>query len=366
MIARHTHESHSELDVLLVGPFPPPLGGISVHVERLAAAMHHAGFNVAVLNHFNSRRRHPLVVGSLRRNPLRYWLVLRSVSPRILHYHDANWLTFLATAAAVRRRRGQVAIVTVHGHNLDRYLDASRPRRVGVMRWAFDAFDVVIAVSSDVANVLRSSLPDREIVVLPAYLPPPPTAEVPALSETTRQFLEAGHPSLVVAAYRLTADDRGRTVYGLDFALTLFVALACDHPDLRLALFVAQPPSSRREKRRLGALRQLAADAAVSHRLHVTFGEPLIAAFAHDCLFLRPSSTDGDAVAVREALAAGIRVIASDVVQRPEGAESLPLRNEAWQAAVKSAMVGPSVRSRHIALDDPSVSLLATYRSLLS
>ena len=36
-------------------------------------------------------------------------------------------------------------------------------------------------------------------------------------------------------------------------------------------------------------------------------------------IYIRPTRTDGDSVAVREALDAGVKVVASDVCKRPEG-----------------------------------------------
>jgi len=36
-------------------------------------------------------------------------------------------------------------------------------------------------------------------------------------------------------------------------------------------------------------------------------------------IYLRPTSTDGDAVAIREALSLGTPVVASDIVSRPQG-----------------------------------------------
>jgi hypothetical protein len=56
---------------------------------------------------------------------------------------------------------------------------------------------------------------------------------------------------------------------------------------------------------------------------------------AHD-LVLRPTITDGDSILVRDALRAGLRVVASDVVPRPAGVELAPLQTEALAEAVYS------------------------------
>ena len=45
-------------------------------------------------------------------------------------------------------------------------------------------------------------------------------------------------------------------------------------------------------------------------------------------IYLRPTSTDGDSVAVREALLCGVKVLASDVVDRPTGVNTYRYGNK--------------------------------------
>ena len=66
----------------------PPFGGIATHVERLADLLTRSGFRVGILNHF-AERQHPLVIGALRRNPVRYWWEMRRSDSSIVHYHHA-------------------------------------------------------------------------------------------------------------------------------------------------------------------------------------------------------------------------------------------------------------------------------------
>ena len=54
----------ADLDILISARFPPPLGGISVHVSRLVPLLKDAGLRVGVLNHFASKEV-PYVVGAL-------------------------------------------------------------------------------------------------------------------------------------------------------------------------------------------------------------------------------------------------------------------------------------------------------------
>ena len=75
----------------------------------------------------------------------------------------------------------------------------------------------------------------------------------------------------------------------------------------------------------LEALQQRLAEAGLSSRVLISFDLPLMPAFRHDVILLRPTRTDGDALSVREALHAGVPVIASDAVPRPPGARTFPV-----------------------------------------
>lgn len=353
------------LDILLVGPYPPPLGGVSAHVSRLAQAIQDTDLTVGVLNHFRTRAPNPLIVGDLRRNPVRYWVYLRRSNARVVHYHHARWSTLIATALALSRPDRPATAITVHGQVLDAYL--ARPWPVGrLTRRALRSFDRVIAVSDEIAHVLRRALPGRPVDVIPAYLPARSDDGTTRLSTNSHAFLAGGHPTLIVAAYRLLARGSATDVYGLGLALGVFISLATDHPGLQLELFVAQPARSRRERRYQRQLLDHAAAAGVADRLRIGFGESLVPALSYDCVFLRPSTTDGDAVAVREALAAGRPVLASDVVARPAGVEVLPLEPEAWRTAILKTTCDPARGQTQGRAPDRPDALEKVYRALLA
>src|SRR5919204_6988272 len=88
-----TRRSRRELDLLLVGPYPPPMGGVAAHVSRAATLLSERGVRIGVLNQFGHRDDDGRVVGTLHRNPLLYWLALRSSSAGLIHYPHARLST---------------------------------------------------------------------------------------------------------------------------------------------------------------------------------------------------------------------------------------------------------------------------------
>jgi glycosyltransferase involved in cell wall biosynthesis len=310
------------LDVLVLGPYPPPLGGMSVYVQRLHRQLVTRGLRVAVLNHFRSSLESPEVIGTLARNPLRYWWSLRRTRSRVVHYHHSSRTSALVAVALVSRRDARTFVVTLHGP-----LRALRSRLPLVRRltaWSLRRFDSVVAVSAEVAEQIAEIVPLERVTVLPAFLPPD-RSEMDGLTldEETAQFIAGGGPTVVTSAYKVAgrpSDD----LWGLDIAVDAFTRVAASHPRLRLAAFVAFSPRGGRSQAYLGRLRARIRDNGLEDRFLIRFGAPLLAGLGPNTIYIRPTRSDGDAVSLREALALGVPAIATDVVRRPEGVRTAP------------------------------------------
>jgi glycogen synthase len=347
-----------DLDVLLVGPYPPPFGGVSAHVQRLARSIQATGLNVAVLNHFQGQNADPLVVGELRRNPWQYWRAVRAARARIVHYHHSRWSTLIATALALRHA-GARTVATIHGQELERFLRARIPGVASLTRAALSTFDVLIAVSVEIESSLRAV--GRPVKVIPAYLPAHDEGTRP--SAQAAAFLCQGI-NLVVAAYRLTTDEQGRTIYGLETALDAFASVALARPELQLAVFLANAPGSHRERELLANLIDAVPDEHLRSRICVFCGEPLTPALGLTAVYLRPTLTDGDAVSIREAIAAGVPVVASDVVRRPVGVVTVGGDVSEWHAAILEALEHPPLDGLAEGGADPASEVMAIYAML--
>jgi glycosyltransferase involved in cell wall biosynthesis len=342
-----------DLDVVIVGPVAPPRGGVSAHVERLARLLEKDGLLVGILDHF-SNKQHPLVIGTLKRNPLRYWQQMHRLNASVVHYHHANWLTLIA--AAIARRPGYGTwIATFHGARIDWSLGSRAPGIAMLTRWAMGRFDRIIAVSDAVAENIRQQT-GSTVILSPAYLPS---------TDWRRDDSESG-PTAVVAAYRV-ASKSSEDLYGLDIAIAVFVAASACLPSLRLKMYLAQEPASHRACRYLDEVLRPLRDAKLQDRFTLHVGAELTSAFQPGAVYLRTTRTDGDAVSIREALDAAIPVLASDVVQRPAGVVPLQLDDvPAWVAAVCDAVQRPPKQAATPQWSsDQADALTKLYRSAL-
>jgi glycosyltransferase involved in cell wall biosynthesis len=304
-----------DVDVLILGPLPPPYGGVSAHVDAVRRRLIETDVSFGVLNHFRSPVDARAVLGDLGRNPIRYWFGLRNHGSRLVHYHHSRMSTLLIVGAAARRDLNRRYVISVHGHGLRRWLDSRMWPMATLTRWALRSFDEVIAVSEEIAESLVGIDGISDVTVLPAFVEASQTTET--IDPAIDRLLRSSCPSLVVAAYRVTPTSAGE-LYGIDLAIRALDRLAQHHPSVGLCVLVAIPPKGR-ARRYLKRLQSEAVERGHADRLLIRFETPLSPVFGRDVIFVRPSLSDGDAVSIREALAAGVPVVASDVVERPAG-----------------------------------------------
>lgn len=334
-------ETTTELDILILAPVPPPFGGVGVHVNRLVPLLQSAGLRVGVLNHFSSMEA-SFVVGVLKRNPLNYFRMPKKVPARVVHYHHSHWGTLMAVAIGKGRRTSKY-IITLHSGGLRKQLSSKVPLLKPLTQWALNRFDVIIVVNQEIRAIIENHVEARRIEVVPAFLRA--VHDEPQYDAATDAFLASGR-TMLVPAYRLRIRD-GYDSYGLDTAVEAFMTLAEERPELRLAFFIAQRPSGRKAIQYISNLENRLEQAGLTDRVLSVFERPLISAFRHDVIVLRPTRTDGDALSVREALEVGVPVIASDAVERPAGTVTF-CREDVVDlcAAVRQVLDEPSVTRR--------------------
>jgi glycosyltransferase involved in cell wall biosynthesis len=327
-----------QLDILILGPVPPPFGGVAVHVSRLVPLLREDGFRVGVLNHFHSRDA-DFVLGAMNRNPLNYYRLPKKFPAALVHYHHSRWSTLMAVSLG-KRRDGTRYVITIHSGELRDQLNSSVPLLQRGTRWALRRFDAIIVVNDKIEALIHEHVAERPVEVLPAFLGG--DDDDVRYETATESFLLAGR-TLIVPVFRIRFLKDGREVYGIDSAVRAFLALADERPELRLAIFAAERPSGAKAQDYLARLLRQVKEAGLEDRVLVQFGLPLAPAFRHDVIVLRPTRTEGDALSVREGLHAGLPVIASDAVERPAGTITVATDDvSALCAAVRKVLDGQS------------------------
>jgi glycosyltransferase involved in cell wall biosynthesis len=222
-----------------------------------------------------------------------------------------------------------------------------RDRRFGrLLAWTTSKFyRHIIAVNTEIRDALRSlSVPESRIEIMPAFLPSPAVPlELPAGFESWSQTHQ---PVISTALFY-------RPEYG--FALLVRAISELRKKYARLGCIVMGDSESRPER----LPPHIFAIGDVTH-------DSCLAVIARSDVFVRPTFSDGDAISVREAIALGTPVVASDVVSRPAGTLSFKT-GDAGDLALKIDSLLSATNSRpHFDPDAGATGiqrLLKLYRS---
>jgi len=333
------------MKILLIGEFPPPYGGISVHVAGIQRQLLAAGIECKVLD--TGRVRAVGFGAALLRHMSDGWT---------LHLHTnghnpKSWL--IALICGVAARCGEGGVLTLHSGMAPAYLQAAPAWRRKLAAWAGGLYARVVCVSPAIQSALIS------------------LGVAPAKTETAPAWIAATNlPQATLDAHLLAWMERHQPL----FSTALFF-----RPEYGFDVLVAAVAKLRRRYPSVGCLtmgsgEQLVDALRLVHMAGLEDNILLLGDVEHDtCLelmsrsdvFLRPTFEDGDSISVREARALGVPVVASRVGTRPAGVTLFePGDAEDLVAKLESAMA--SDRGEPESETDSGARLIEIYRQVIA
>lgn len=237
---------------------------------------------------------------------------------RTLHLFHITRLWRATVMAPVFAALPGPVILVLHSGSSLRQMESQPPWQEWLLRRSLLAYVRIWAVNDEIGSVLPAPVASRVRVVSPF---------VPALGLLPPQSpvqVRRTEPHLVTVA-----TNAGLAHYNADLAVEAVRLVRADWPDARLWILAygADGPHLERLRQSVTALDWV----TVSFDLAP---DEVAGALARSAVFLRPTDWDGDSMIVREALAVGARVVASDVCPRPSGVELSPLNVEALAAVI--------------------------------
>lgn len=292
-------------EVVVWGRLPPPLGGVTRCVQGLSAALDEVGVEHVVVDwRDRAAARH----------------LLRS--RRALHVHNVSSVLRLAFVMLAKLVSGARTVVYFHSGTLPDQLQSRVRRRLA--QWGFKSVDAVWATNASLVKVIRDLAGVKASVVSPFSATR--TASVQSTGQENSAVLFVGY---------------GKELYGLD----TFLEAAASH-ELSSWKFTVVAYGDEESCKRV----QSEAARAGCRVLVNLDADGVSTVLAEHKVLVRPTTADGDAMIVREALAGGRRVVASNVVPRPAGAELVDLTETALVDALLNGApvsdgegLGPSV-----------------------
>jgi glycosyltransferase involved in cell wall biosynthesis len=298
--------------VLLIGSYPPPLGGVGVFVKRYRHELEGAGHAVDVIDPARFAKRE-LYLELYRATGRRYDLIS-------LNFPSFHMMMLLLA-------RGRAGRTEVWDHNW-RVLEEWNPLRRGLYELFLRRCRELVLVAPHIKDYYLAhgvELP-AHTRVRHAFLPPPPEEEESIIATYPADvlgFVRDSRPLVVANAFRVVLRD-GVDLYGLDMCVRLVAGLKETYPNVGL-LFALADVGEPSYFERIGG--EVSAR-GLGRNVHFMTGQrELWPLFKRADLMVRPTLSDGYALSVAEALHFGCPVVASDAAERPPGATLFATRD---------------------------------------
>lgn len=279
----------------IVGPYPPPLGGISVHISRMEAFLKSENIPYRIFNHGFLSTKDVIATNKSYLWYLRYLFVPKS---GLVHFHQFTILHYFYYFLFSHISSSKL-IVTIHEENLLHYNPLLRRIVIGLLRQT--NFTELISVSSNLSDFLnKSEIPN---LWLPAYVPPSLFDKITLKRQDTREYFLYS-----VWKFERTISD---TIYNIDLAFEFCRKMKGKY---QMLLLIGTEKESDKDY-----LNNMLKNYEISDSVLVIYEAELVS-YLNNCKFLlRANKVDGYGVSLQEALDLGIPAVASDVCIRPKG-----------------------------------------------
>ncbi len=299
--------------VLHIGPYPPPYGGVSIHIKRLKERLEKEWLECSIYDNSGVPKKELNVIYSKTSFK---WLFdqIRTFKKNIIHYHGyrARDLIFLSLLVLLKQRK---VVITLHSfrynsHNIN-FLDR-------IAFWMSQKTHIYfIAVGTEIKDKIKLlGIDTQYIQVIPSFIPPTlKEEEAQEVPQEAYDFIKNHNPVISANAFKISFYNN-QDLYGIDMCVELCAVLKKYYPNL--GLIFCLPDIG--DYPYFNKILQILDDKGIKDNFFFQTKPCQFYPILMKCdVFARPTNTDGDAVSLREALYFKIPSIASDVVPRPEG-----------------------------------------------
>ena len=292
--------------ILLIGPLPPPSGGISIHINRLYELLKN-DYTIEFIDEAGSVKADYFNIRSF--NVLKYFKKVQQSNLVFIHSGSHLLRFFHLVAAWVMFKK---SIVTIHAY------PAVKKKTIRFFEEFFYAkATAIIAVNSSILT--RITLPEKKCFIKNAFLPPVMETE-PELPVVLKEWISAkkskGKIIVCANAWQLELFNN-EDLYGLDLCIEAADKLRKENPSIVFIFNVVSIDKFKEQYTKFSA--QIKEKGLEEDFLLINEKLSFVKLIQLADIVLRPTNTDGDALTIREALFLGKPILASDVVERPSG-----------------------------------------------
>lgn len=272
-----------ENKLLLVGPdITHGIGGVTIHVQRLRNFLEKRNVVSQFIDYKNDT----------------FWKLLRGISKsRIIHFHISNPV-YQFILILCSRLLGKKIIMTLHG-NYGRYNMVKN----WMVRSSIRLATIPIVINENSFEACKCI--NNNLQFIPAFIPPQKDECLqPEIITLFNRLHDKGKLIVSTNASNVSFDKNGNDIYGIGFLVNYF-----EKSD-KYALVVSDPSGNYNKKY---------ANCNSKSVFFITYPHSYYELLKYVDYFVRNTSTDGDALSVKESLYLGVPTLCSDVVDRPRG-----------------------------------------------
>ncbi len=315
------------MKITIVGGYPPPGGGVSIHIQRLYESLSEH-LEIRVLDPYRPDQvpgdPENIIRCGGNRVAVLFKLLFHLARSRsdIVHFHLAALSAFLPFGllfVIFARLTGAACVLTIHSGSFGRQVASFGPFRKSALRLLVALSGHIIPVNREqLDTLLNYGLKPQNATVIPAFLPPRKKH-----SKRVTSLVDAAHAK---QQKLFLSSGNGLPLYGYHH-----IVRAVSHLKNRASIKLVFCIYNERDEPYLARLARQVEESGIDfHMTSNLAAEEFSWLLSHADLYIRATDRDGDAVAIREALHYGVPVIASDCVPRPAGTEQFETDN--WQS----------------------------------
>jgi len=230
----------------------------------------------------------------------------------------------------------QRIVSTIHDTMLlDKHIAATFKRRLLSRFLIWQRSEKYIAVNKNVQIILEGmGVPLRDVSVIPAFLTE--TCQlVDDVPVSVKEYIEKHESVILVYGWKVSFEENGSDIYGFHTALEVYAELVKKQSSIGMILLI---PSGDPDKYIENFAKTMIVDD--KYYLHTEPIRNMGKLLSLTSVYFRPSTTDGDSILIREALAAGVTVVASNVVERPVGVVEVDSKISSFVGAIEESING--------------------------
>ncbi|MBN1131876.1 MAG: glycosyltransferase family 4 protein [Bacteroidales bacterium] len=299
--------------IAIIGPYPPPFGGISVHIQRILTYLPEQVYDLYNVSGTSGR-------GKKFRGFRKYFYIFAFLfrSYTIIHYHSTSKRIRLLLSLIAIFKKG--IYLHLHGASFSDTIHEKSLYAYSLKRLL--KYVNILASNETIYNEISGYGPGS-IAYIDAFIPPKFDREQ---YDRIIGHLTLPRADVLILMIGWFAYYNNQDLYGFDLMLNALRTLKVEkHYHVRTIASVNGIKDrecydhflKRREE-----LNLIDDFILISGDL-----EEIYPLFLHSDIFVRPTNTDGNAVSIKEALWFDCRVIASDAVVRPPGVVLFENRN---------------------------------------